>query len=96
MQTISTGYRGLALLIDLNFDRILMLGTIVAALLLGGLIGSVLYPGTDRLPRTAAVLTDASASGRPCLWGGACPRAAGAGGRRPQGPPGMARSRFLF
>jgi len=35
MQTIQTGYRGLRLLVDLNWDRGLYLGTLFAGLLLG-------------------------------------------------------------
>jgi hypothetical protein len=35
MQTFKTGYRGLRLLVDLNWDRGLYLGTMAAGLLLG-------------------------------------------------------------
>jgi hypothetical protein len=35
MQTIQTGYCGLRLLVDLNWDRGLYLGTLSAGLLLG-------------------------------------------------------------
>jgi hypothetical protein len=42
MQTISAGYRGLSLLIDLNWDRLIYLGTIFAALLVGAWIGGSL------------------------------------------------------
>jgi hypothetical protein len=35
MQTFKTGFRGLRLLVDLNWDRGLYLGTMAAGLLLG-------------------------------------------------------------
>jgi hypothetical protein len=35
MQTIHTGYRGLRLLVDLNWDRGLYLGVLAAGLLIG-------------------------------------------------------------
>ena len=35
MQTIQSGYRGLSLLVDLNWDRVLYLGAIAAGLTLG-------------------------------------------------------------
>ena len=35
MQTIKTSYRGLSLLVDLNWDRALYLGTMAVALALG-------------------------------------------------------------
>ena len=41
MQTIQTGYRGLTLLFDLNWDRFLYTGTIAVALLLGAYLGSL-------------------------------------------------------
>ena len=41
MRTISDGYRGLSLLVDLNLDRFLMVGTLAIALVIGGLIGSL-------------------------------------------------------
>lgn len=41
MQTISRGYRGLSLLVDLNLDRFLMVGALTAALIVGGLVGSL-------------------------------------------------------
>ena len=41
MQTIQTGYRGLSLLVDLNWDRLLYVGTIAFALLLGAFVGSL-------------------------------------------------------
>ena len=41
MQTIHTGYRGLTLLFDLNWDRFLYFGTIAVALLLGAYLGSL-------------------------------------------------------
>lgn len=42
MQTIVAGYRGLSLLFDLNWDRLLYIATLVFALLAGGYIGSLL------------------------------------------------------
>lgn len=41
MQTLTAGYRGLSLLIDLNWDRLLYIGTIAGALLLGAWMGSL-------------------------------------------------------
>lgn len=41
MQTLSQSYRGLSLLVDLNWDRILYVGAIAAALLAGAYIGSI-------------------------------------------------------
>ena len=41
MQTLTQGYRGLSLLVDLNLDRILMVGALTAALIVGGIIGSL-------------------------------------------------------
>lgn len=42
MEHIQQGYRGLYLLFDLNWDRLLYLGTLVAALGCGALIGAIL------------------------------------------------------
>jgi len=44
MQTIRAGYRGLSLLFDLNWDRLLYVATLVFALLAGAYIGSLLSP----------------------------------------------------
>lgn len=41
MQTIQAGYRGLSLLVNLNWDKLFYLGTLVLALLAGGLIGTL-------------------------------------------------------
>ena len=41
MQTMVAGYRGLSLLMDLNWDRLLYLATIVGALMIGAFIGSL-------------------------------------------------------
>ena len=41
MQTIQTGYRGLTLLFDLNWDRLLYVCTIAVALLVGAYVGSL-------------------------------------------------------
>ncbi|MBL4919147.1 hypothetical protein [Szabonella alba] len=44
MQTVMRGYRGLSLLVDLNWDRIFSFGTIVVGLLAGAYLGSALTP----------------------------------------------------
>ncbi len=41
MQTITKGYRGLSVLMDLNWDRVLYLCTIVFALAAGAFLGSL-------------------------------------------------------
>ena len=41
MQTIARGYRGLGVLMDLNWDRALYLCTIVFALCAGAFIGTL-------------------------------------------------------
>lgn len=41
MQTIAAGYQGVSLLVNLNWDRLIYLGTIVGALGLGGWVGSL-------------------------------------------------------
>lgn len=41
MQHIAHGYRGLSLLFNLNWDRIVYLATILVALMLGGFVGSL-------------------------------------------------------
>jgi len=41
MQTITAGYQGISLLVNLNWDRLIYLGTIVAALGLGTWVGSL-------------------------------------------------------
>jgi hypothetical protein len=42
MQSVMEGYRGLSLLMTLNFDRIFSVGTMVVGLLAGAFLGSVL------------------------------------------------------
>lgn len=42
MQLVMNGYRGLSLLVWLNWDRIFTLGTIVVGLLAGAFLGSAL------------------------------------------------------
>lgn len=42
MQHIVSGYQGLSLLFNLNWDRILYLATILVALLAGAFLGSAL------------------------------------------------------
>lgn len=41
MQHIASGYRGLSLLFNLNWDRMVYLATILVALMLGGFVGSL-------------------------------------------------------
>ena len=41
MQTIQNSYRGLSLLMDLNWDRVLYVATITLALAAGAYIGSL-------------------------------------------------------
>lgn len=41
MQAIQRSYRGLSLLMDLNWDRVLYVGTIVLALAAGAFVGSL-------------------------------------------------------
>lgn len=41
MQTITAGYKGFSLLVNLNWDRLIYLGTIAGALLLGAWVGSL-------------------------------------------------------
>lgn len=41
MQTLTAGYKGLSLLIDLNWDRLLYIATIAGALLMGAWVGSL-------------------------------------------------------
>ena len=40
MQQIVSGYRGMTLLVNLNWDRLIYLATIVVALLAGAFVGS--------------------------------------------------------
>ncbi|SMX34950.1 hypothetical protein [Actibacterium lipolyticum] len=42
MQTISNGYRGLSLLLDLNLDRLFSVVAIGGALMAGAYLGSIL------------------------------------------------------
>lgn len=41
MQTIQKSYRGLSLLMDLNWDRVLYVATIAVALAAGAFLGSL-------------------------------------------------------
>jgi hypothetical protein len=41
MQTLQKGYRGLSLLVDLNWDRILYLAALLGALMIGAYIGGL-------------------------------------------------------
>jgi hypothetical protein len=42
MQTVMNGYRGISLLVGLNWDRVFFLGTIVVGLLAGAFLGSTM------------------------------------------------------
>jgi len=42
MQTLSSGYKSLSLLVNLNWDRLFSMGTIVLGLLAGAFLGSVI------------------------------------------------------
>lgn len=42
MHTITQGYRGLSFLVNLNWDRLLYIATVFAALMMGAFLGSLL------------------------------------------------------
>ncbi|KDB02861.1 hypothetical protein U879_15035 [Defluviimonas sp. 20V17] len=42
MQTIQSGYRGLSLLLKINFDRLFVVGTIIVGLLAGAFLGTAI------------------------------------------------------
>lgn len=42
MQTVLKGYRGLSLLVGLNWDRVFALGTVLVGLLAGAFLGSAI------------------------------------------------------
>jgi len=42
MEMIHDGYRGLSVMVNLNWDRLVYLATIFAALMAGGYLGSLL------------------------------------------------------
>jgi hypothetical protein len=42
MQMVMEGYRGLSLLVRLDWDRVFVFGTIMAGLLAGGFLGQAL------------------------------------------------------
>ena len=44
MQTVMKSYRGLSLLVGLNWDWVFTLGTIVVGLLAGAFLGSTFVP----------------------------------------------------
>ncbi|MDT8855387.1 hypothetical protein RNZ50_10265 [Paracoccaceae bacterium Fryx2] len=44
MQTVMNGYRGLSLLVGLNWDWLFSLGTILVGLLAGAFLGYALLP----------------------------------------------------
>jgi hypothetical protein len=52
MQTVIKGYRGLSLLVWLNWDRVFFLGTLVVGLLAGAFLGTTITHGMD-LPVTS-------------------------------------------
>jgi len=41
MQAIQKSYRGISLLVHLNWDRLLYIATIIGALMLGAFVGSL-------------------------------------------------------
>ncbi|MEL7011664.1 MAG: hypothetical protein AAFO72_00125 [Pseudomonadota bacterium] len=41
MQLIANGYRGLSILVDVNWDRMVYIGTIALALAAGAFVGSL-------------------------------------------------------
>ncbi|MFA5538236.1 MAG: hypothetical protein WCZ72_00875 [Gemmobacter sp.] len=43
MQTITKGVRGLSVLMNVNWDRLIALGILAAALLTGAFIGSLIH-----------------------------------------------------
>ena len=42
MQTVAQGYKGLSLIVGLNWDRLFFLGTIIVGLLAGAFLGSAI------------------------------------------------------
>lgn len=42
MQLVLNGYKGLSLLVGLNWDRVFVLGTVIVGLLAGAFLGSML------------------------------------------------------
>ena len=42
MQVVLNGYRGISLLVGLNWDRLFVLGTIILGLLAGAFLGSAI------------------------------------------------------
>ena len=45
MQTVAQGYKGLSLIVGLNWDRLFFLGTIIVGLLAGAFLGNaILHP----------------------------------------------------
>ncbi|MDA3887661.1 MAG: hypothetical protein PF443_02415 [Allgaiera sp.] len=42
MQVIQSGYRGLSLLLNINFDRLFVVGTIIVGLLAGAFLGTAI------------------------------------------------------
>ncbi|MDZ4134442.1 MAG: hypothetical protein U1D06_02450 [Paracoccaceae bacterium] len=42
MQTVMDGYKGLSLVVDLNWDRVFSLGTIIVGLLAGAFLGNAI------------------------------------------------------
>ncbi|MCU0802606.1 MAG: hypothetical protein MUD11_12680 [Rhodobacteraceae bacterium] len=52
MQTVMKGYRGLSLVMGLNWDRLFFFGTLVVGLLAGTFLGNVLIEawGLNQMP----------------------------------------------
>jgi hypothetical protein len=44
MQAVIQGYRGLSLVISLNWDRIFTIGTVIVGLLAGAFLGTAIMP----------------------------------------------------
>lgn len=42
MRTIESGYRGLSLMVNLNWDRAFIFGTLIVGLLAGAFLGSII------------------------------------------------------
>lgn len=45
MQTVMNSYKGLSLLVWLNWDRLFTVGTVVVGLLAGAFLGTALFHG---------------------------------------------------
>ena len=47
MQSVMSGYRGLSVLVGLNWDRFFILGTIIVGLLAGAFLGTARSPSPE-------------------------------------------------